>query len=164
LKNTKLILIEGIPGSGKSTTAQYISSKLRHKGYLHKWWYEEEQGHPIYVFDNYDKLKVIVDDLSDGNYKKIIEMALKRWEEFVESVKRSPEIIIVDSSLFGYLTWSLFPYEVPKNEIIQYVKDVERIIKPLNPFLIYFYQEDIGAALKQICNRRGGGNREKFCT
>lgn len=162
MQNTKLIMIEGIPGSGKSTIAQFISRILLHKGYVHKWWYEEEQGHPVYIYDDYKTMQKTVDYLSSGRYSEIIDMALKKWEEFVAFVQSSSDIIIVDSCLFGYLTWSLFPYNVTKQEIMQYVKDVERIIKPLNPHLIYLYQTDIGAALKKICIRRGGDTEENF--
>lgn len=162
MKNTKLIMIEGIPGSGKSTTAQFISNILHSMGYKHKWWYEEEQGHPVYVYDDYKKMQKIIDDLSSGNYQKVIELALKRWNEFVADAQSSSEIIIVDSCLFGYLTWSLFPFRVPKQEIMQYVKDVERIIKPLNRHIIYFYQRDIEAALKKICTRRGEDTEKNF--
>ncbi|RAV09190.1 DNA/RNA helicase domain-containing protein [Paenibacillus contaminans] len=162
MQNTKLIMIEGIPGSGKSTTAQRISHILQRKGGNLKWWYEEEQGHPVYIYDDYTSMQTIVDELSSGNYRKVIDMALKRWQEFVEFVQSSSDIVIVDSCLFGYLTWSLFPFEVPKQEIEQYVKDVERMIQPLNPHIIYFYQTDIGAALKKICTRRGGDTEKNF--
>jgi thymidylate kinase len=155
-------MIEGIPGSGKSTTAQFVSQIMLHKGYSHKWWYEEEQGHPVYIYDDYNTMQKIVDDLSSGKYHHVINRALKRWQEFVASVQSSSDIIIVDSCLFGYLTWSLFPYNVTKLEIMQYVKDVEQIIKPLNPQLIYFYQTDVGTALKKICIRRGGDTEESF--
>ncbi|MBO0992026.1 hypothetical protein [Bacillus sp. SD088] len=49
METTKLIMVEGIPGSGKSTTAQSISKSLDRMGFKHKWWYEEEQGHPAWV-------------------------------------------------------------------------------------------------------------------
>ncbi|GIN74924.1 hypothetical protein J14TS2_53990 [Bacillus sp. J14TS2] len=162
MEATKLIMVEGIPGSGKSTTAQSISKSLDRMGYKHKWWYEEEQGHPVYVYDDNKAMQKIIDDLSSGNYQKVIALALKSWNEFVVEVQSSSDIIIVDSCLFGYLTWSLFPFEVPKQEIVQYVKDVERIIKPLNPHIIYFYQSDIGAALEKICTRRGEDTENNF--
>lgn len=162
VQNTKLIMIEGIPGSGKSTTAQLISHMLHRKGIGHKWWYEEEKGHPVYVYDDYTTMQLIIDELSNGNYRKVINMALKKWHEFVASVQMTSDIVIVDSCLFGYLTWSLFPFEVPKEEIAKYIKAVERIIQPLNPNIIYFYQTDIGAALKKICTRRGGDTEKNF--
>ncbi|MBP1994566.1 hypothetical protein [Paenibacillus eucommiae] len=162
MQNTKLIMVEGLPGSGKSTTAQLISHLLQRRGCSTKWWYEEEQGHPVYVYDDLKSMQKIIDELSCGNYRKVIAMALKRWTEFAASVQSSSDTIIVDSCLFGYLTWSLFPFEVPKQEIMQYVKEVERIIEPLNPYVIYFYQNDIEAALKKICTRRGGDTEKNF--
>ncbi|WP_028563705.1 DNA/RNA helicase domain-containing protein [Paenibacillus pinihumi] len=139
MKNTKLIMIEGIPGSGKSTTAQLISHELLRQGLRHKWWYEEEKGHPVYIYDNYDVMQTIINELSDGNYQQVIHKALKQWQQFVEAVQSSDGIIIVDSCLFGYLTWTLFPFGVSRQEIEAYVKDIEQIIMPLNPYIIYFY-------------------------
>jgi hypothetical protein len=64
--------------------------------------------------------------------------------------------------MFGYLTWSLFPAWASKSEIAAYAAEVDRIISPLQPSLIYFYQEDIPASLKRICDRRGGDTDDRF--
>ncbi|UVI28495.1 AAA family ATPase [Paenibacillus spongiae] len=154
---TKLICIEGIPGSGKSSTAQYISRKLGELGYKHKWWYEEELGHPVYVYTDAASAMQTVTDLTGGNYRDVIRRALERWERFAELAAESDEIIIVDGCLLGYLTWSLFPNNVPEAEITDYVMEVERIIRILNPCLIYFYQDDLRAAMSKIIARRGSG-------
>ncbi|MCQ6559856.1 hypothetical protein [Paenibacillus mendelii] len=152
---TKLICIEGIPGSGKSSTAQFISRMFGQLSFPHKWWYEEELGHPVYVFTDAASAQQTVNDLSGGNYRDVIVRALRRWEQFAEHVAASEEIIIIDGCLLGYLTWSLFPYNVPEDEIMDYVKEVEVIIRGLNPCLIYFYQDDLRAALSSIIQRRG---------
>jgi hypothetical protein len=60
---------------------------MQRQGYEHKWWYEEEQGHPVYIYHDYETMQKIVDDLSNGNYRKVIDMALKRWHEFAAAVK-----------------------------------------------------------------------------
>ncbi|WP_127579847.1 hypothetical protein [Paenibacillus koleovorans] len=162
MHETKLIMIEGIPGSGKSTTAQMISRMLKRKGISHKWWYEEERGHPIYVYEDKESMLRIVDDLAGGRYRQVVELALLRWKQFVASVERSSDVVIVDSCLFGYLTWSLFPLDVVWPEITEYVREVERILKPLNPCVIYFYQTELEATLRNICERRGGGTESSF--
>lgn len=104
----------------------------------------------------------IVDDLGKGNYRQVMEKALEKWRQFAASVRSSSEIIVVDSCLFGYLTWSLFPFSVPEREIRQYVREVGRTIEPLNPHVIYLYQNDVGAALRNICVRRGGDTEKNF--
>ncbi|QGQ96486.1 hypothetical protein EHS13_17140 [Paenibacillus psychroresistens] len=162
MKNCKLILIEGIPGSGKSTTAQYISKVLRTNNILHKWWYEEEKEHPIYIYEDHESMQQVVTNLANGNYREVIDLALEQWARFSSAIQASDEIIIVDSSLFGYLTWSLFPYNVPIDEIKEYALKVEALISGCNPHLIYLYQNDIHAALTKICERRSGDTEKNF--
>lgn len=158
---TKLICIEGIPGSGKSSTAQFLSRMLDELGCPNKWWYEEELGHPVYVYSDSDSVQQVVNDLTGGKYRDVIVKALNRWKQFAEYVASSDETIIIDGCLFGYLTWSLFPNNVAEAEITTYVREVEMIIKELNPCLIYFYQDDLNAALSKIMKRRGS-DTEKF--
>lgn len=62
--STKLILFEGIPGSGKSTTARFISIQLDKKGFRNTFIHELAKDHPINFFyemylnkDEYDELK-----------------------------------------------------------------------------------------------------------
>ncbi len=162
MQNYKLIFIEGIPGSGKSTTAQFVSNIFTRNNIPHKWWYEEAKGHPVYLFDNQESMQQVVENLSNGNYRLVIDIALKRWIEFSISLQNSNEIVIVDSCLLGYLTWSLFPNNVPKKAILEYVSEVEEIVKQCNPVLIYFYQDDIAAAIKKICLRRSGATENNF--
>ena len=49
--NTKLILIEGLLGSGKSTTAEHLGTFLQQQGIDGRWYLEEDDPHPIPCFD-----------------------------------------------------------------------------------------------------------------
>jgi thymidylate kinase len=160
--DTKLILVEGVPGSGKSTTAQYISKCLSESGIANKWWYEEEKGHPVYLFNTDESMRQTIDDLANGNYKNVINKALVQWRIFSDSLQGKEKVILVDSIFLGYLTWTLFPMNVPTMDIDSYVTEVEHIINPCRPTLIYFYQNDISTSLKKICERRGGNTTEQF--
>jgi hypothetical protein len=42
----KLILLEGIPGSGKSTAAEYIQRQLARRGFTVRLWHEGDLDHP----------------------------------------------------------------------------------------------------------------------
>ena len=46
---TQLILVDGIFGSGKSTTTKLISDYLLNKNIPNKYFEEEEQGNPLYL-------------------------------------------------------------------------------------------------------------------
>ena len=46
MKNTKLIIVEGVAGSGKTTTAQHIYDKLRERGVVAELYLEGNTDHP----------------------------------------------------------------------------------------------------------------------
>jgi len=162
MRTTKLIFIEGIPGSGKSTLAQFIAHTLSRHGIGCHWWYEEEKDHPLYVFHDQASLQDTVEALSHGRYREVIDAALERWKEFSEHLQSSESVGILDGCLFGYLTWSLFPLDIPAAEIQSYLSQVEQIMQPTSPCLLYLYQEDVAQALEKICQRRGGETRTRF--
>ncbi|WP_018757212.1 hypothetical protein [Paenibacillus terrigena] len=160
--DTKIILVEGLPGSGKSTTAQFISQCLSDSGIANKWWYEEEEGHPVYMFNDDESMKEVINDLANGDYQKVVNNALEQWRRFSDSLMRIDQVILIDSTFLGYLTWTLFPLDVPVNEIEKYLAEVERIISPWKPALIYFHQRDVHNSLKKICDKRGDTTTERF--
>jgi thymidylate kinase len=162
MNRTKLILIEGLPGSGKSTTAHHLSRHLTNTGIPNKWWYEEEKGHPVYIYKDHQSAQNIIKELSEGQYIEVIEKALDQWRDFASYLKKTNETIIIDSCLFGYLTWSLFPFDVSKEMIQMYTSAIEKILKPLHPCLFYFYQDDVHQAMRKICNRRGDTMEQHF--
>jgi thymidylate kinase len=159
MKDTKLILIEGVSGSGKSTLAQFLTCVLTSQGIPCQWWYEEEKDHPLYTFHDQQSLQNVIDALSSGHHQQIIEAVLERWQAFSQEAQSSDKVTIIDGSLFGYLTWSLFPLDIPAAEIQAYLARVEQLIQPLQPYIIYLYQADLAQALERICERRGGTTR-----
>ncbi len=162
MRNIKLILIEGIPGSGKSTLAQFITHSLTHHSIPCQWWYEEEKDHPLYVFHDQTSQQHVIDALSNGRYHEVIDAVLEKWRLFSEKLQSSETVVILDGCLFGYLTWSLFPLHIPAVEIQTYLSQVEQIIRPTHPCLIYLYQQNLAHALEKICERRGGETQPRF--
>lgn len=154
MRQTKLILVEGIPGTGKSTLAHALLRQLRAQGHAARWWYEEEVGHPVYLFQDHAGLVRVIEDLEVGRFRRLIDDALAQWRNFAARVA-ADEVVILDGTLFGYLTWSLFPYLAPEEEIRDYVAAVAAILSDLNPSLIYLRQDDLAAAWRWLAERRG---------
>jgi len=109
MRATKLILLEGAPGSGKSTLAQTLLRHLHHQGIAATWWYEEDVHHPLYIFHDEVSLRQVLDDLSGGHYRRVVAQALAKWQRFADDLRDAEGVVLLDSCLFGYLTWSLFP-------------------------------------------------------
>ena len=108
------------------------------------------------------KLRSTVERLQQGDYQQVIQEALESWRRFAHTMSQRDDVVLVDSCLFGYLTWSLFPLDVPGQQIEAYVAAVEELIALLAPCLVYLYQEDVGASLRRICERRGSATEERL--
>lgn len=154
MRTTHLILIEGLSGSGKSTMAHYLSRQLTLHNIEHTWWYEEDKWHPLYPFHDMSSLQKVLDTLATENYRLIIDAAIELWKRFADSVQASNSLVILDGCLFGYLTWTMFPFDIPIAEIQAYLARVEKILRPLNPYLIYLYQNDLAFAIRRKVQRR----------
>lgn len=51
MENTKLIMLEGLPGTGKSTNSHFLSMQLEHEGKIVKWIHEVARPHPVLFFN-----------------------------------------------------------------------------------------------------------------
>jgi thymidylate kinase len=162
VRTTRLILLEGVPGSGKSTLGQFLDRELSAQGIPHRWWYEEEKAHPLYVFQDPASLQHVLDELAGGEYRRMIAAALDKWRDLAANIAAHDVTVLLDSCLLGYLTWTLFAFDVPIAEIQAYLGEVEQILRSLCPRLIYLYQADLAQALRIICERRGGQTRERL--
>src|SRR4051794_21845927 len=149
--DTNLILIDGLPGSGKSANAQLLWLHLLDNGYEAQWFFEHQSTHPIYRLDDLAKSY----DSTFEECQRIHEAAITNWEMLVESLKNSRRVVILESTFFQTMVGWLQLMNLPREDILGYSRRVQRIIVELNPALIYFYQVDPAAALRSIRERRG---------
>ena len=75
---SKLILVEGLTGSGKSIMAHFIARQLQYNGIPATWIHEGEDPHPILM-----DVESTIDDY-------MVEMR-RRWTAYVDQVGCSDE-------------------------------------------------------------------------
>ncbi len=142
---SKLILVEGLTGSGKSIMAHFIARQLQYHGIPASWVHEAEVPHPI---------------LLDAEPASMDEYTLKmreRWAEYVDQVSLSTEVSVVEACFFNNLIETLLAHNVDRAQIIQYAEVLQALIEPLNPTLVYLVQQDVDKALERNFKDRGKG-------
>jgi hypothetical protein len=139
--NTRLILIEGLPGAGKTTTTGYLRNLLHHRGVECRQFLEEDRPHPI--------------DCANFEIKGLPEKMLPLWENFVTSAQREPAITIIESRLWQNTALFMYMSECSLEEITSFVRKVGRALLPLAPVLVYLDQEDTESALARLYTWRG---------
>jgi molybdopterin-guanine dinucleotide biosynthesis protein len=144
---TRIVIVEGIMGSGKSTTVRRMADRLKASDVSVLGITEGVNPHPI-RFDW---------DLpwADMPAAQLAKSAAACWCAYANHASMSESITVVDGQLFhGNLT-SLFLLDADMALIRGYVHDVVAAIKPLRPLLIYFNQDDVDRAIRAVAAERG---------
>lgn len=148
----RLIFVEGLPGSGKSTTAQRLCFHLQRLGRPARWYFEHELGHP--VFDDEQVRLARATGRAEPN--GILERALAG---FAALAARPPEAadqpLILEGTLFQTAVGTQLLMDLPPAEIERHFLRGLEILQPLAPALIYFRPPGVAEALQTIAEQRG---------
>ena len=88
-------------------------------------------------------------------YRELAARSIAKWECFVEQGHPGGVVSVFDGQLFHDDLTNLFLMEAPESALREYCSSVVQRLLPLSPFLIDFYQRDVGAALQRIFTERG---------
>ena len=206
MENTRLILFEGLPGTGKSTNSYFSFIQLERNGKAIKWIHEVAWPHPVLFFseanltyDEYDAfLKMYpqsepimnhiaifrnstvaidllelewnyLDDIGEQAFhalqkfdvmtfplNKYINVALEKWSFFTEkAIENGSGAAILDSGIFQYQLFTFVLKNAPYSALEQFIQKLIKIVKPLNPSLVYFYRENVNDTIDFLENLRG---------
>src|SRR5262245_55300098 len=138
----KLVILEGIMGSGKTTNTLQLADRLNASGRSAIGITEGVSPHPI-RFD-WDE------PWGEIPASQIAKFAAARWKAYVEHALGSEAISVIDGQLFhGNLT-SLFLLEADIDLIRNFVRDSTTAMAPLHPLLIYLRESDIDQAIRAV--------------
>jgi thymidylate kinase len=138
---TRLILIEGLPGAGKTTTTVRLGRLLQQRGFPCLWHLEEDQSHPI--------------PCHDVQIKHLTEKMVPRWRAFVDAALRDPTISIIESRLWQNTALFMYMSAYPADAVLRYHQHVWQVLEPLAPVLIVLHQDDTEVALRRNYALRG---------
>lgn len=157
MRNTRLILIDGLPGSGKSTTAERITARLREQGIEADLLTECQEGHPLNVGGELHPSGSTTGQEFFERYTpaSLISESLERWRQFVEEKERAATVTVAESYPFQNSIRILFQMSAPFELVREYESQVEATISRLNPVLIYFDHSAAAQSLQTIYEQRG---------
>ncbi len=141
-----MILFEGLPGSGKSTSSQAIYLALRRAGQNVLWFAEDQRPHPL------------VDDtpLAEiGDPSQLAEYALLQWRRLATEARTSDSMLVFDAALFGMTLGTLLRADTALEVMTATVLAIEAEIADLDPVVVYLLPADVDAAFDVTLERRG---------
>ena len=153
--NTRLILADGLSGSGKSTFCQWLELQLRSNKIKARWIFEADVPHPLHWWNYWDGSTYRAPDFDESTPARFIGTSIVKWKDFATTVRASDTVYVVESALFLLGLGMLLQADAHPDALIEYGRQVHTIIQDLDPFLIYFRQQDVAAHVRKICDIRG---------
>lgn len=147
----RLLIIDGIPGSGKTTTATRIHNRLTAQGVRARCLLEQEENNPLLPpMEQYNSLNTA--EGADAFIRQLVD----RYGRFVEEQLSSPEdIVIIESVLFQDIVSVSHLQGMNIAQLQNFTESLQLLLMPLNPHLIYYYHTDVEGQWRYICGIRG---------
>ncbi|MFC4775448.1 hypothetical protein ACFO9Q_01445 [Paenibacillus sp. GCM10023252] len=140
----KLVIVEGIPGSGKSSTARFISLQLERNGVQTELFHESTFQHPIL-------LEEVI-----NNSEQWQASYLSKWKKFISNNADMQTVCVFESVLFQSPIINLLHLDTDQSEIIRFIDEILSSLSTVDCSLVYLYQNDPGVGINRMMATRGG--------
>lgn len=141
---TNLIIVEGLPGSGKSTTAARIADELREKGEKVICVDEGVPGHPADYADY---------DFPDFETERM--KILDKWRSFTSAADRDTIYVFNCIFLQNPMCETMMRFGMDEAASQSYIAEISDIIRPLHPIILYLDQPNARQAIDRVKEGRG---------
>lgn len=139
----KLILVEGLPGTGKTTLAERLCAYAVASGRQALWHREEERSHPVHPASL----------TASREHPGFASRCLQNWRAFAERAQSIHGLCILEGSAFQSTVRFLMEQE--REDVHGYVAEFERVVKVVSPVLVYLRPTDATGHSRGIAAHRG---------
>ncbi|MCU0501809.1 MAG: hypothetical protein MUC51_08595 [Anaerolineae bacterium] len=152
MHDTRLIFVEGLPGLGKTTTASWLATRLRAEHLPVRLYLESQPGHPINVGGDLHPAGDVTGETYFQQYRpaSFIQESLERWQAFVDDATQADTISVLDSYPFQNSVRILLQMDAALDDMRAYAAQVEALVMPLRPVLIYLSHRDVAHSVQHF--------------
>jgi len=157
--DTQLILIEGMSGAGKSTTAERLAARLREAGFEAASYHEFDRDNPIRtkasdaMRDGYEKegpLRFPGSDASGSN-----PYGSEQWAMLAEQLVAAPgRVVVLESRYWQNALFSRFLNGWDVERLESYRQRISDYAAPARPTLIHLAYSDAKAVMERVYPQR----------
>jgi hypothetical protein len=145
MMTTRLVLVEGFPGCGKSATAQWLARQLRRAGRQAVWFYEEENPHPVTGGG----------PARYASWSEYFARQLGRWWAFAAAARASATVNILESAWLQDPLLTMLRRDLDRTVIAAFIRKTVETMDGLDPVLISLSHPEPEVAMRRLWDRRG---------
>ncbi len=139
--NSKLLLLEGLAGTGKSSTGQKLYRVIASNGWRPDFIHEFSPLHPVTKEEN-------------AGINDWMENVLHNWRQLIARIEEQKNIFILDGAFLQCPTGGLLERGAESERITDFVRETQKIISGCDPTLIYLTHIDLDSALERVYSFR----------
>jgi hypothetical protein len=147
---SKLIMIEGVPFTGKSTLSEFVAQQLDLNGIPEQWVHE---GMMLQRY--FPHVLAVLEDKQSMTEERMWE----DWSAFVQAVNAAPETFVVDAALSFAAINPLLREDRPHPAILAELRRIAGLSAPLRPMVIHL-KADVDRTAPASIAERGQGWQE----
>ncbi len=174
----RLIIIEGLPCSGKSTTSAFIASLMQQTENVcfvdegtgnHPADYEFHALAPAGLLSPNNQI-VSLSQFTGELFDQLLQykiydylpwemempLMLEKWRQFVRSSEKSSVYVFNCVLLQNPMCETMMRFGFSLEESLSYIEKIVEIIKPMNPVVIYLKNDDIADSVRKAAQERPG--------
>ncbi|PWW06553.1 thymidylate kinase [Paenibacillus cellulosilyticus] len=150
-RNKQLIIIDGMPGSGKTTCASMLGEKLTAWNIPSRCILEQEPQHPLFIHGyRFESLE------EEEQADLYIGLLQQRYRDFVEErLQSEQQVTIIESVMLQDTINCAHHMGMNREKLIDFVNSLQETLAPLSPMLVYFYHLNVEGQWRFICGVRG---------
>ncbi len=141
---TNLIIVEGLPGTGKSTTAAIIADELSKAGGKVLCVDEGVRDHPADYADY---------DFPDFETER--EKILKKWRSCVDKSDKNTTDVFNCVFLQNPMCETMMRFGMDSAASQRYISEIAEIIRPLHPLIVYIDKPGVRETVDRVLDERG---------
>jgi len=139
---TKLVVVDGPWGSGKTTTLQVLYVHLRSLGIPIRTIRDDTSPHPLW-------------DETRADPRTVVAQAVGRWTAFVGECARGDSATLLESGFLNGTGQGFVEAGLSRDEAARGMLRISEIARPLEPVLIYLRPDDLRTTWRRACEERG---------
>ena len=168
----RLYIVEGLPCSGKSSTARFIADTLAQQGHVVRYADEGTLNHPAdYEFHALidgqivplshfppEELPALLPyKIYDGlPWETEAPLMLDKWLQFVQEAEADTMYVFNCVLLQNPLCETMMRFGMAEETSAAHIRQIAKIIDPLEPVVVYLHNDDIAESVRRASQERPG--------